>query len=301
MKCHKPKECVSDANIYHLPKQKDVLLLITFSGNTPELLSLLPHLPNRLPLIALTSHTSYHTSELTRARPGAILLPAPIPEPETESFGVSAPTTSTTVALALGDALAIACARQIYNHDGNMPADVFKRNHPGGAIGLGTGKGVIRILDLAIRLDEIPAVYGGESGALDSPPISSSSSESDLNIIEWKYVAPLNVRVVDCLIAAVDSKSGWVKVSWDEFVPPGRLRRVRGNIHADVYDPDMALVVNTSEMVQVFGESSVEDIRKWVIASRDDRQDPGLQEGAVLGVVVGGEVVGVVEVNELMK
>lgn len=284
-----------------LLKQKDVLLLITFSGNTPELLSLLPHLPNHLPLIALTSHTSYHTSELTRDRPGAILLPAPIPEPETESFGVSAPTTSTTVALALGDALAIACARQIHNRDGNMPADVFKRNHPGGAIGLGAGKGVVRILDLAVRLDEIPAVYGGESGALDSPPISSSSSESDLSTIEWKYVAPPNVRVMDCLIVAVDSKSGWVKVSWDDVVPPGRLRRVSGSIHADVYDPGMALVVNTSEMAQVFGEASAEDTRKWIIASRDDRQNPGLQEGAVLGVVVGGEVVGVIEINELMK
>lgn len=282
-------------------KQKDVLLLITFSGNTPELLSLLPHLPNHLPLIALTSHTSYHTSQLTRSRPGAILLPTPIPEPETESFGVSAPTTSTTVALALGDALAIACARQVYNQDGNMPADVFKRNHPGGAIGLGAGKGVVRILDLAVRLDDIPAVYDCGSGALDSPPISSSSSESDLNITEWKYVAPLSVRVVDCLIAAVDSKHGWVKVSWDDVVPPGRLRRVRGNVHADVYDQDMALVVNTSEMVQVFGEASVEDIRKWIIASRDDRQDPRLQEGAVLGVVIGGEIIGVVEINELMK
>lgn len=182
-----------------------------------------------------------------------------------------------------------------------MPADVFKRNHPGGAIGLRAGKGVTRILDLAIRLDEIPAVYGGESGALDSPPISSSSSESDLSTIEWKYVAPPNVRVMDCLIVAVDSKSGWVKVSWDEVVPPGRLRRVRGSTHADVYDPSMALVVNTSDIVQVFGEASVEDTRKWIIASRDDRQDPGLQEGAVLGVVVGGEVVGVIEINELMK
>lgn len=282
-------------------KQKDVLLLITFSGNTPELLSLLPHLPNHLPLIALTSHTSYHTSQLTRGRPGAILLPAPIPESESVSFGISAPTTSTTVALALGDALAVACARQIHNRDGNMPADVFKRNHPGGAIGLGTGKGVVRMLDLAVRLDEIPVICGAEARFLDSPPISSSSSESDLEITEWKPVAPFTARVVDCLIAAVDSRSGWVKVSWDEVVPPGRLKRVRSNVHADVYDPDMALVVNTNDTVKVSGEASVEDIRKWIIASRDERHDPMLQDGAVLGVVVGGELVGMVEINELMR
>lgn len=289
------------AKIYHLLKQKDVLLLITFSGNTPELLSLLPHLPSHLPLIALTSHTSYHTSQLTRGRPGAILLPAPIPESETESFGISAPTTSTTVALALGDALAVACARQINNRDGNMPADVFRRNHPGGAIGLGTGKGVIRMLDLAVRLDEIPAICGGEARALDSPPISSSSSESDLNLTEWKHVAPFSPRVMDCLITAVDSKSGWVRVSWDEVVPPGRLKRIRGNVHAEVYDPDMALVVNTNEIVRVAGEASVEEIRKWIIASRDDRQDTRLQGGMVLAVVVGSEIIGVVEIDELMK
>ncbi|KAI5851606.1 hypothetical protein DFP73DRAFT_537815 [Morchella snyderi] len=280
-------------------KPKDVLLLITFSGNTPELLSLLPHLPKHLPLIALTSHTSYHTSQVTRGRPGAILLPAPIPEPETVSFGVSAPTTSTTVALALGDALAVACARQLHNHDGNMPADVFRRNHPGGAIGLGTGKGVVRMSDLAIRLDEIPVIPCG-SRALDSPPISSSSSESDLEVTEWR-VAPLSVRVVDCLIAAVGSKSGWVKISLDEIIPPGRLQRVRGNVHVDVYDPDLALVVGTSETVKVSGDSSVDDIRQWIIASRDERHDPMLQDGAVLGVVVGGEVMGVVEIDELMR
>lgn len=289
------------ANICHFSKQKDVLLLITFSGNTPELLSLLPHLPNHLPLIVLTSHTSYHTSQLTRGRPGAILLPAPIPEPETESFGISAPTTSTTVALALGDALAVACARQIHNRDGNMPADVFKRNHPGGAIGLGTGKGVIRMLDLAVRLDEIPTLDGSETRALDSPPISSSSSESDLNMTEWKPIAPHTVQIMDCLVAAVDSKTGWVRVSWDGVVPPGRLKRVRGNLHASVYDPDMALVVNMNEVIQVAGEASVEDIRKWVIACRDDEQDSRLQEGVVLGVVVGGEVMGVIEIDELMK
>lgn len=215
------------------------------------------------------------------------------------SFGISAPTTSTTVALALGDALAVACARQLHNHDGNMPADVFRRNHPGGAIGLGTGKGVVRMSDLATRLDEIPVIPCG-SRALDSPPISSSSSESDLEVTEWR-VAPLSIRVVDCLIAAVGSKSGWVKISLDEIIPPGRLQRVRGNVHVDVYDPDLALIVSTNETVKVSGDSSVDDIRKWIIASRDERHDPMLQDGAVLGVVVGGEVMGVVEVDELMR
>lgn len=65
-------------------------------------------------------------------RPDAIILPAPVHELEEVSFGVSAPTTSTTVALAVADMLALAVANQI--HGDGLP-DVFRRNHPGGAIG----------------------------------------------------------------------------------------------------------------------------------------------------------------------
>lgn len=112
--------------------RNDTLLLITFSGKTPELISLLPHLDKSLPLILLTSHTRPETCDIIRHhRPDTILLPAPVHESETVSFGVPAPTTSTTVALAVGDALAIVASRELHPH----VASVFARNHPGGAIG----------------------------------------------------------------------------------------------------------------------------------------------------------------------
>lgn len=50
-----------------------------------------------------------------------------------ESFGVAAPMTSTTVALAVADMLALCIAEQIH---GDAKSQVFKRNHPGGAIGM---------------------------------------------------------------------------------------------------------------------------------------------------------------------
>ncbi|RPA93746.1 SIS domain-containing protein [Choiromyces venosus 120613-1] len=292
-------------------KPKDVLLLITFSGNTPELISLLPHLPGHLPLIALTSHTSYHTSPLTRERKKAILLPAPIHEAEETSFGISAPTTSTTVALALGDALAVASARQVHTCEGEKPKDVFKRNHPGGAIGLGTGKGVVRMLDLAVRLEDIPVVDGIlEDGLLGSPPISSTSSESDLEITEWTGTdTPLStshaVRVIDCLLAGVGSKTGWVRVSEDEVVPPGRLKSVRGNVQGDVYEFEPSLVVGRSEMVRVSGQAKAEDVKKWVMTLREEEHG-AFPAGTVLGVCMGDagkgeEVIAVIEVDELMK
>ncbi|KAL2258834.1 hypothetical protein VTK26DRAFT_7691 [Humicola hyalothermophila] len=160
---------------------RDALLLITFSGKTPELLALLPHLDPSLPMILLTGHGPTHISspslpsttsssldqqrqprqnsknpppapcdpepkcEILLRRPeNTILLPALVHEPETVSFGVAAPTTSTTVALAVGDALALVSARELYPGHGQSGADVqspggvaevFKRNHPGGAIG----------------------------------------------------------------------------------------------------------------------------------------------------------------------
>ena len=92
---------------------------------------MLPYLPSRLPLIAVTSHTHPSTCTLFDARPGShsILLPAPIPVSEVQAFGVAAPTMSTTVALALTDALAIAVARRLHPN----PSIVFQGNvrlHP---------------------------------------------------------------------------------------------------------------------------------------------------------------------------
>ena len=114
--------------------QNDTILIITFSGRTPELLNLLPYLPSQTALIALTSHSIPSTCPLLESRPPhlSILLPAPIPMSEVESFGVPAPTTSTTVSLALTDALAMAVARSLHLD----PAAIFRTYHPGGVIGL---------------------------------------------------------------------------------------------------------------------------------------------------------------------
>ena len=109
----------------------DIIILISFSGRTPELLQLLPHLNPVLPLLVITSHTRPDKCAIFNQRPDAILLPAPIHESESNSFGVPTPTTSTTVALALGDALAIAVSDELRL----SVAEVFHKYHPGGAIG----------------------------------------------------------------------------------------------------------------------------------------------------------------------
>lgn len=110
---------------------RDAVLVITFSGRTPELTTLVAHLASSHALVLLTAHTRAEACELLQQRPDAVLLPAPIPEPEAATFGVPAPTTSITVALGVGHALALAVADELHH----SVASVFARNHPGGAIG----------------------------------------------------------------------------------------------------------------------------------------------------------------------
>ncbi|KAK4140606.1 uncharacterized protein C8A04DRAFT_39759 [Dichotomopilus funicola] len=174
----------------------DTLLLITFSGKTPELLALLPHLDPSLPLILLTSHTRPETCEIiVRHRQHsdtAILLPAPIHEAETASFGVSAPTTSTTVALAVGDALAIVAARELHP----SVADVFARNHPGGAIGAALWANAKK---RGQEEEETPNLRAVMVSLEDIPILSPTTAAS-----------PTAVTGLGVLRAGYSSPSGWV-------------------------------------------------------------------------------------------
>ncbi|KAF2718390.1 SIS domain-containing protein, partial [Polychaeton citri CBS 116435] len=110
----------------------DVVCFVTFSGKTPELMGVLPHLPERLTIIALCGKAELQECPLLAGRTG-ILLSAPILQSEESSFGVSAPTTSTTVALAVGDMMVLTVAEGLH---GEKKAQLFRKNHPGGAIGM---------------------------------------------------------------------------------------------------------------------------------------------------------------------
>ncbi|KAF3039087.1 hypothetical protein E8E11_007197 [Didymella keratinophila] len=116
-------------------RKNDAIMFISYSGKTGELMALLDHIPAHTPIIAVTSHTRPSNCMLLNERPDAILLPAPIHELEEVSFGVCAPTTSTTVTIAVGDMLALTVAEAMHQED---TKSVFKKNHPGGAIGAKT-------------------------------------------------------------------------------------------------------------------------------------------------------------------
>ncbi len=122
----------------------DVLLALSNSGETPELVLLLPHLKRlAVPLIVMTGKP-----DSTLGRAAAVMLDVGVPE---EACPLNlAPTASTTATLAMGDALAVAVleARGFTRQD-------FARSHPGGALGR---RLLLHVEDLMRHGESVPRV-----------------------------------------------------------------------------------------------------------------------------------------------
>ncbi len=99
--------------------EDDVIIMLSNSGETEELLSALPHLKGEV--ISLSGNP-----ESTLALGSSVNINVGV---ESEAWN-KAPTCSTTACLAMGDALAIT----LINLRGFTNED-FKRTHPGGALG----------------------------------------------------------------------------------------------------------------------------------------------------------------------
>ena len=122
----------------------DVVLAISNSGETEEILTLIPILKRiGVTLIAMTGN---HDSTLSRA--ADVVLDAGVAE-EACPLGLS-PTASTTAALALGDALAVV----LLEKKGFKEED-FALRHPGGILGR---KLFLRVVDLMHRDADVPLV-----------------------------------------------------------------------------------------------------------------------------------------------
>ena len=123
---------------------KDVVLALSNSGETTELLTILPVIKRLgVPLIALTGNGGS-----TLSRYATVTLDVSVPA---EACPLNlAPTASTTAALAMGDALAIAVleARGFTEQD-------FALSHPGGSLGR---RLLLHVEDVMRKGDELPRV-----------------------------------------------------------------------------------------------------------------------------------------------
>ncbi len=145
--------------------ENDVVLALSYSGGSDELIALLPALKRRgVKIIGMTGDDTSPLGEQSD-----LILPITI-DKEACPFGM-APTTSTTVTLALGDALAIVLleARGFKKED-------YAKLHPGGAIGrtlllkvadvMRTGDRLAKVQSGAKVKDAVMAMTGARAGCV---------------------------------------------------------------------------------------------------------------------------------------
>jgi arabinose-5-phosphate isomerase len=125
----------------------DVLMAISHSGNTDELLRFLPMLIERnIPIIGMTGNTSS-----LLAKHSVCLLNVTVGR-EADPLNL-APTSSTTAQMAMGDALACAMVKVR-----NFTETDFARFHPGGSL----GKRLLTRVKDVMESSNLPSAYGEE-------------------------------------------------------------------------------------------------------------------------------------------
>ncbi|RMZ90384.1 hypothetical protein DV736_g2383, partial [Chaetothyriales sp. CBS 134916] len=267
-----------------LVRPNDTLFMITFSGRTPELLTLISHIPSCIPLVLLSSHLNPRTCLLlmhpTRTTALNFLLPIILHESETASFGISAPTTSTTITLALGDSLALAIAETLHSSSGVETPNVFAANHPGGAIGatFAESRSSNTISKIATPVDQVP-------------------------ILSLKE--PRCVRCFDVLLTAARSPSGYVRISPNHMIAPRRIQNMDDpdllvDVLCDDYGP---VVIEKTDWISILGRTPIEEVKRWICHMRNEGDGRGrdfLKHGTILGIVENNEVTGVVEIEDLL-
>lgn len=167
-----PAQFVHPAEASHgdlgMVTREDVALVLSNSGETPELADLIAHTRRfSIPLIGVASRPG---STLLRQADVALVLPQ---ADEACGSGV-VPTTSTTMTLALGDALAVA----LMEHRQFTP-EMFRTFHPGGKLGAKLSK----VADLMHR--DMPLV----SEALPMPEVLLVISQKGFGVVGVTNVA----------------------------------------------------------------------------------------------------------------
>ncbi len=150
--------------------KEDVALIISNSGETEEILRILPSLKRLdLKLITLTGNANS-----TLAKRSDVVLDVAVRE-EACPLGL-APTASTTATLAMGDAIAVALLQKR-----GFRKEDFAFFHPGGALGRNL---LLRVQDLMHKGDEIPKV--GEDTPLKEVVLEMTAKQLGMTAVETK-------------------------------------------------------------------------------------------------------------------
>jgi len=207
----------------------DVVLALSNSGETDEVLAILPPLKRLgVPILLLTGNP---TSSL--ARQCEVVLDVSVPE---EACPMNlAPTSSTTAALAAGDALALA----LLELRGLRPED-YAALHPRGSLGW---RALFRVADLMLTGDAVPVVTEntplrevivemtrkrkGMTTVIDGAGLTGKSID-DLSAGEVTSREPKTIRADDLAAKALEVMETW-QITSLVILDPGR--RPVGLIH----------------------------------------------------------------------
>ena len=193
---------------------KDVVIVLSNSGETDELIAMLPHLKHRnVPIIAIVG-----SRKSTLARNAAAVLDASV---EQEACPLNlAPTTSTLVAQAIGDAL----AATLMEVKGITSQD-FASNHPAGRLGK---RLTLRVRDL---------MHGGRGNPTVAPDAS------------WTMIARAISKGGLGAVNVIDDASRLAGIITD-----GDLRRALGKVKPVDLEKLMAHEIMTKTPVAVSPE-----------------------------------------------
>lgn len=172
----------------------DSLIIISASGNSPELETMLKYVPISVPIILVTCTKVSNLSQHMRV---SSVLYAELPSHLNEKslYGLSAPTISTTLCLTLLDAVSISLS-ELNIKDINLRKTIFGSRHPGGAIGQNYQK------SKSISLKESPPL---------SPPVEKSSPETASDNEDVEDVLNIDTKLITLRKKVQESK--FVKLS----------------------------------------------------------------------------------------
>ena len=128
--------------------KKDSLIIFSYSGETEELVDLLPNLEQKK--VNICSVTGNKNSSIALSSKAHITLNL---KKEADILNL-APTSSTTAMMMVGDAISVA----ITNYEGLKRSD-FGANHPGGSL----GKSFVKVKEIMIKEKDLPFIDGNIS------------------------------------------------------------------------------------------------------------------------------------------
>lgn len=208
----------------------DVVLALSYSGESEELLNLLPALKRfSIKIIAMTG-----APKSSLARHSDLVLKVRVPK-EACPFNL-APTASTTAMLVMGDALAIALlqARGFKQHD-------FAKLHPSGAIGRAM---LLRVRDI-MRSGSRNAIAGQDLPIKEALLVMTQAKSGSLSVVDQRGK----------LVGVFTDGDFRRHMATDEYLLARLLRQVMTRHPICIRDDALA-----AEALNVFNERNIDDL-----------------------------------------